>query len=635
MENYQYEGLSQTKRQIRIFTLLPSPDFNSALQGRLQVVDFDSNPPYEALSYVWGSDASLDHVIDISGSSCSISAHLANILKHIRQSDTERDLWIDAVCIDQKNMDEKGRQVKMMGDVYRNCKMDLAWLENPGDTERDLGIDAGRKRGGVLKRRAYYPLATLEEGLDFIENGGSITRYMGGHPRPEIRDKIEAVFGSRLWSRVWIVQELSCAKDVLLLGGKKTLKWSILRSFLDQDLDSDVNHWHWGRALAGISTMCSRVAEIDKQRYLIWDKQEEHSLFDVLARFCERESTKPVDRVYGLLGLVSPHCSLEADYKLEREPAKVFAKATEEIIRQSQNLDILCQSPWERRGVPQCSRIGSRTEGLPSWAVDFNFDIGASGISRDVGRGYRTRELMFAGDKGRVIFSAGGDLCEGSWRVLDGTVLQLRGYLLGQIGPPQPQPPINPRRFRPGVWGDELTDGIYEATGEPKFQALWRTMVTDCKGYKMERLDPESIKKDDAIFHSQGMRLDTEADGLHDDLMDLTRLELPAALPAAESHSLTDAASASGDLSCAEIWWRIERNWAFYVSEKGLFIMARKHVQEGDHIAVIEGAKVPLILQSVGNDRFEIVSPAYVHGYMDGDAPIQRTRPSKRDIFVV
>ena len=261
------------------------------------------------------------------------------------------------------------------------------------------------------------------------------------------------------------------------------------------------------------------------------------------------------------------------------------------MISHSQNLDILCKSPWERRGVSQCSRLGHRTEGLPSWAVDF----AAPRLFQNAGGEFRSREIMFAG---RGIFSAGGDFGEYGWQVLDVKILKLRGFLLGRIGLPQPQPPEQAWEFKAEMWGDDVIRGVYEPTGEPKFRALWRTFVTDCKGYPMERLDPESIKNDNDMFKN------------------------------------LDAKHASNFI-CEKMWRRIKHNWAFYVSEEGLFVMARKHAKEGDYIAVVEGAKVGLILQSIGEDRFEIVSPAYIHGWMDKDSPIRGVRPRKTSLLIV
>jgi len=342
-----------------------------------------------------------------------------------------------------------------------------------------------------------------------------------------------------------------------------------------------------------------------------WGKS---SLFEVLARFGNREATNLEDKVYGLLGLVPLHRRLTPSSK---GAVGVFIEATEEIIRQSQNLDVLCQSPWERSGAPQCSRLhhypdGSdykRPDGLPSWAIDF----GARGLSWDAGRSYSTRELMFAGDETRKIFSAGGDFCEfceDSWRVLDKTVLQLRGYLLGQIGPRRLQLPKELKEFALGNLEDELINGTYKATGEPKFQALWRTMVTDCKGYPIKRLKTKDIEKFGTILQ--------------------------------KAHSEKSWPSDPLEYRDYEIMWeRIEPNWDFYESMNGLFVLARKHVNPGDYIAVIEGAKVPLILQLAsregGDNHFEIVSPAYVHGYMNREARIQGTEGNllKRKLLII
>lgn len=49
-------------------------------------------------------------------------------------------LWIDALCIDQKNVQERNEQIKLMAGIYRNCKKLLVWLgvENDGS---DIAMD--------------------------------------------------------------------------------------------------------------------------------------------------------------------------------------------------------------------------------------------------------------------------------------------------------------------------------------------------------------------------------------------------------------------------------------------------------------------------------------------------------------
>lgn len=687
MTTYKYDPLSESKRQIRIFTLLPSllsPD----LRGTLQAVDFDTPtpPPYETLSYVWGQDPVFDHVLSLDSAAFQISAHLANILVHIRHPDTERHLWIDAVCIDQTNLGERARQVDMMGDIYRGCTTDLAWLgdlgpvvagrvfeerteeewrrglkperfgfeawqrevegkneglgreddDKPAKGDEEESVDEAEEeesselegeqwhlRDIYLDSYGAHPAVTAEEGLVFIkemsEHQVTLSDF-GGHDVPAgIHANLAAVFDTRLWSRIWIVQELSCAKHVLLLAGRQSLSWEALSRFLARvpGQYGDAYHFPWGRGIVegGLAKIFFRAAEIDMQRDAVrkGGRNDESTLLDVLARFCDRESGDPRDRVYGLLGLVpQQYRHIEADYSLPS--ARLFVEVTAEIIRQSQSLDILCQSPWERRGAPQCSRLGCRTQALPSWAVDF----AAHELSWNVGESYRTREIMFAGDKTRRIFSAGGDFSDGSWRFLDGKkVLQLRGYLLGQVGPSQPQPPTDITELGPGIWRQDVTEGEYKATGEPKLRALWRTLVTDCSGYPMQRLSADEIELCFSIFWKI-ISGESTGEGWFDSGLGYSRYR-----------------------KIERMWERIEQNWAFFVGGEGLFVMARRHVRESDYIAVIEGAKVPLILQLVGrdgkNDHFEIVSPAYVHGFMDGEAVIQGLRGHflKMDIFIV
>ncbi len=732
---YKYEPLSDSKRQIRIFTLFPLSQ-GIELQGHLQVVNFDSDPtklpPYETLSYVWGQNPVFDHVLYLDSAPFKISAHLANVLTHVRRSDTERDLWIDAVCIDQGDHVEQGRQVDMMGDIYRNCRRDLAWLEDPpgtppsmrGEEEeairrafanmepreenrkyRKVGYrgfeawlremrDEREESNGDLdgddedgcseedsadetedsadeteegeeeeeivqpREKGWWNLydrykvsssanssdidssdtdspatdlpatdspVAVEDGLAFIRELCKRRKTLGNfgsHGVPaNIPAKLTAVFRTRLWTRIWIVQELSCAKHVLLLAGKQFLSWKKLSRFLARAHDGSVHHFPWGRGIVegGLARVFFRAAEIDKQRDVLHGdglRVDESGLLDVLARFCDRESGDPRDRVYGLLGLVPQQYRprhLKADYSIPS--ARLFIEVTAEIIRQSQNLDILCQNPWERRGAPPCSRLGRRTEALPSWAVDF----AAHELSWNVGESFRTREIMFAGDKARKIFSAGGDFRDDSWGFLDvdKKVLQLHGYLLGQVGPCQPQPPTELAEIGPGIWGPEVTEGTYRATGEPKLRALWRTFLTDCSGYPMKRLSDEQIDLFFSIFRGIVSGENTEKSWFNSDL------EFYAYLKA------------------EKMWQRIEQNWSFFVGEENLFIMARRHVREGDYIAVVEGAKVPLILQLIDRDgeeeHFEIVSPAYVHGFMDGEASIlgSEGRLLRRTLLIV
>jgi hypothetical protein len=72
-------------------------------------------PPYEALSYVWGAPGVKKEII-VDGHYLEVTVNLENALRRLR-CDKPRQLWADAVCIDQNNEEEKRTQLPVMGKV--------------------------------------------------------------------------------------------------------------------------------------------------------------------------------------------------------------------------------------------------------------------------------------------------------------------------------------------------------------------------------------------------------------------------------------------------------------------------------------------------------------------------------------
>ncbi|KAK4244844.1 heterokaryon incompatibility protein-domain-containing protein [Corynascus novoguineensis] len=95
--------------------------------GWLEVADVTTAPPYEALSYTWGSDDPTDYIW-IQGNPLPIKPNLAAALHSLRLTTSGRRLWIDALCIDQSNLEERSRQVSYMRLVYKHATRVIAWL---------------------------------------------------------------------------------------------------------------------------------------------------------------------------------------------------------------------------------------------------------------------------------------------------------------------------------------------------------------------------------------------------------------------------------------------------------------------------------------------------------------------------
>jgi hypothetical protein len=90
-------------------------------------VSLDAAPEYEALSYSWDAQ-SPSHPIATSNGTLLITPNCASALKQLRPEKESRTLWIDSICIDQFNIEERNAQVKLMGEIYRNANMVLVWL---------------------------------------------------------------------------------------------------------------------------------------------------------------------------------------------------------------------------------------------------------------------------------------------------------------------------------------------------------------------------------------------------------------------------------------------------------------------------------------------------------------------------
>ncbi|KAF9739538.1 heterokaryon incompatibility protein [Paraphaeosphaeria minitans] len=101
-----YAPLNSSLDEIRLLRLLPGSD-EDRLRCTLSIVSLDDRPHYEALSYVWGDDLEDTFPISLGGHTVQIRRNLHSALRGIRYLDCERILWIDALCIDQENVEER------------------------------------------------------------------------------------------------------------------------------------------------------------------------------------------------------------------------------------------------------------------------------------------------------------------------------------------------------------------------------------------------------------------------------------------------------------------------------------------------------------------------------------------------
>lgn len=118
------------------------------------------NSEFEALSYTWGSTDHLEDGFVINSvtsdsvqpimSTLPLTTNLASALRHIRSVSKTRILWIDAICINQKDFEERGQQVQRMGSIYKSASRVLAWL-GPSTQSTKLAISTLEDLGSLIE----------------------------------------------------------------------------------------------------------------------------------------------------------------------------------------------------------------------------------------------------------------------------------------------------------------------------------------------------------------------------------------------------------------------------------------------------------------------------------------------------
>ncbi|KAK8085801.1 HET-domain-containing protein [Apiospora hydei] len=128
---YTYKPIDLSKDAIPLLRLFPH--YDNVCEIRCEIfeafVSDEERLPYEALSYTWEDGVTKSSpTVTLSGQKVSVTHNLLDALYHLRRSDRDRILWVDALCINQQDHREKGHQVGQMKDTYEKAEMVLVWL---------------------------------------------------------------------------------------------------------------------------------------------------------------------------------------------------------------------------------------------------------------------------------------------------------------------------------------------------------------------------------------------------------------------------------------------------------------------------------------------------------------------------
>lgn len=116
-------------RSIRVIQLHGAANISDEIRFDLITTSLDEPLPYEAISYTWSGQA-LDRPVYANGREYCVTKNAEDVMRRLRPSspDRSRNLWIDAICINQKDDPEKSVQVQLMFEVYANAERVNIWL---------------------------------------------------------------------------------------------------------------------------------------------------------------------------------------------------------------------------------------------------------------------------------------------------------------------------------------------------------------------------------------------------------------------------------------------------------------------------------------------------------------------------
>lgn len=237
---------------------------------------------YEALSYVWGPEKP-EHEIILDGWPCIVRDNLWHFLRRRRHQSQVSRLWIDALCINQTDLQERSSQVQLMGTIYRAAERTLVWLDAASNYS-DIAMD-------------FIQRATLS---DLLLN-----------PETALRQAVQIWAAHPYWSRTWVVQEFLLSQDLTILCGLKQVDWKSAQLFYQriEDSKSKQRKYDW-REFAD-----SPAHALFKQR--LTEKRGQTTLLRLLVSNRQTKCFDPRDKVYALLSLASdchPNHTLAVDY---------------------------------------------------------------------------------------------------------------------------------------------------------------------------------------------------------------------------------------------------------------------------------------------------------------------------------
>ena len=617
---YGNEALAST--QIRLLHL--EKIFESdVVSGTIEVVSLGRIGPsgleYEALSYAWGEGAQSKH-IDCGQHKLPITDNLCKALIQLAR-EKSRTLWVDQICINQKDMLERSTQVRIMAEIYRKATGVIVWLGEATSLSKSA---FDWMAAGLTK----VPLAHLEYRLQ-----GHIARGRNIQNAQAITHLLE-----RPWfCRHWVVQEVLSAdlEKTMLLCGHGVVAFLDLQKVISNLYKMKVAHEFIISAEANSNAVLFMA--LDELRNILGcqsaglETSPRLPLLNVLMSTSGRICSDARDKIYAIYAIVvKADLPYVPDY--EKSGQRLYTDLAIHFIKKRADLSIL-----------EFSHLAAdRLANLPSWVPDW------SRLVPGQWKGFKEGPMKAAKYNACSSLRTSLDSAIFSY---DSPVLTTYGVLVDSVDRIVHLPSratregrntfsVSRNRLEAGHDIEYLFEYMTKVSSDSvNWARFWRTLVLD---RSIRHADCRAADSDEKfveaalvllveIFYQDQIEVTSNGRRQHKASLKLAKRTIFQVSRGSPQASMLREHQVSKMLRSLEnqralidniflIITPLHREKEFCIAKSGRYGWVPYVARSKDVLAVLQGYEVPVVLRSAGNGMYQFVGDCYLDGVMDGEA---------------
>ena len=622
-DTYTYQALKPG--EMRLVHLVPG-ESTDHLQCIIVHVSSISAPSYRALSYVWGTSVQPHELVTPDGV-LPITPSLDKCLRRLRPRDQPLTLWVDAVCINQRDYKEKEKQVRLLSRIFQNATCTYAFVDGGEGSDAALQMLMQVRLKAAYQERLEYrgstktrtderthaaprygtgsADSTISDETDSTDESDEedwpldipmAPESWGDRCIPPLHDAIwasvEALFTLSWFRRVWIVQEVVAAHNVEIVCGEWAIDWTDLHQAIEvverqiqlDDTDTTQLRSSWQPFL---SLAAQREWEARKHRW---------ALIMLLEHFRSSESTLTRDRLFAMLGLACDgnEADFEPDYQSPLE--QVLLRYAHVFVRQGRGMQLLYRAG-----------LNDNSHRFPSWIPDWTLKRPSS-LHDSSGNG---TDFAASGPQQPVIFHA-----------RDSDELLVEGYVVDSI---ESISASSNEEENLAAYLDEVDamvdSAVLTAVREPRAELKWKVPIAGA-------LYPRVAASSGLDLHSsyQALRVYLKTKearkAIHKGKGKLIEGTDPSVVYAMAIGRMSADSYRDQGANYLTALQDTLHGWKFVVTKQGYVGTVPKLAELGDMVAIMKGGRVPFILQKsvTRPGAFRFVGECYVHGIMNGEA---------------